>query len=590
MGRRLSTQLALLAGGLVLLLALGLLAVLPLLLAREHEALAARQLQARAAAAAALASSALAAAGCDALATCPPDRLDPAALAAQLAAATGAHVTLAGPNGRVWYAAPPGAAPPAALPAARAAVGDPAAPRIAIELVPPVASGPASPLVLGLLGVGLASALLAGVAAWRLGRGLECRLDALRQRVLVAAEHLPAAPPLVLPPGAPPALDRLAAAIERLLATARAQLRLREAERDRLDTILAHLADSVVIIAGGRIARLNPAAERLLGVRQAAAAGRTVAEVLRDHELVALVERGATEGTGAAFIEWRAPRRFLRASVTRLPGTADGQLLLVLHDLTELRRLEAVRRDFVANVSHDLRTPIAAVRAMVETLQDGAIDDPAAARDFLGRIEQEVLGLHRLVEQLLELSRLEAGHVRLALAPTDPAPLVASAVRRLTPLAERAGVALRAALPPALPPILVDAERITHVLIGVLHNAIKFTPPGGEIVVSAAVEPDRVRLSVRDTGVGLAPEQLERIFERFYKADEARAGGGTGLGLAIAKHTVQLHGGRIWAESAGPQRGTTVQIALPRAVPGASAASAPRSAGAEAEGHSPAAS
>jgi two-component system phosphate regulon sensor histidine kinase PhoR len=246
----------------------------------------------------------------------------------------------------------------------------------------------------------------------------------------------------------------------------------------------------------------------------------------------------------------------------------------VLQDLTELRRLETVRRDFVANVSHELRTPIAAIKAMVDTLQDGAIDDAEAARDFVARIESEVEGLHQLVEELLELSRLESGRARVALAPVDPAQLVQQAVRRLAALAERARVMLRAEAAADLPPVNADAERMAQVLVGVIHNAVKFTPPGGTIVVRAASDPAGVRLSVADSGVGLTPEELPRIFERFYKASQrapergpvgAAPAGGTGLGLAIAKHTVQLHGGAIWADSAGPGRGTTINISLPRA-------------------------
>jgi two-component system phosphate regulon sensor histidine kinase PhoR len=266
-----------------------------------------------------------------------------------------------------------------------------------------------------------------------------------------------------------------------------------------------------------------------------------------------------------AFVEWQRPRRWLRAAVSGFGSGEASQTLLLLQDLTELRRLETVRRDFVANVSHELRTPIAAIKAMVETLRDGAIDEPVAARDFVARIDDEIDGLHRLVEELLELSRLESGGVEVVLAPTPPAELVASAVRRLAPLAERAQVALRAECASDLPPVLADPERMEQVLVGVIHNAIKFTPPGGAIVVGATAEPDAVRLAVADSGVGVEPEHLERLFERFYKADRARAGGGTGLGLAIAKHTVQLHGGDIAVHSPGPGRGTTVTIALPRA-------------------------
>jgi len=372
-------------------------------------------------------------------------------------------------------------------------------------------------------------------------------------------------------------VSQLAGTLDRLTRAVQHSLERVGAERDRLDAVLSNLADGVVLIDGrGRIERLNPPAAQIVGVPSQQAPGRTAAEALRDHELVALVERArGMEGlprVTTAFLEWQQPPRFVRAAVTRFGPPDERQTLLVLQDLTELRRLETVRRDFVANVSHELRTPIAAIQAMVETLQDGAIEDAEAARDFVDRIENEVDGLHQLVEELLELSRLESGRARLVREPADPARLVEQAARRLAPLAERAGVALRAEAAAELPPVDVDAERMGQVLAGVLHNAVKFTPPGGEIVVRAAREGAGVRLSVADSGVGLAPDELPRIFERFFKAGRrapargqagAAPAGGTGLGLAIAKHTVQLHGGAIWAESDGPGRGTTIHISLP---------------------------
>jgi two-component system phosphate regulon sensor histidine kinase PhoR len=366
---------------------------------------------------------------------------------------------------------------------------------------------------------------------------------------------------------------QLTAALQRLTRAVQSSLERVAAERDRLDAVLANLADGVVMIDGaGRVVRLNPAASQILRVPPQAR-GRTIAEVLRDHELVTLVEQAssmdALPRVATAFLEWQQPPRFLRAAVTHFGPPDDRQTLLVLQDLTELRRLETVRRDFVANVSHELRTPIAAIKAMVETLQDGALDDPAAARDFVARIGDEVDGLHQLVEELLELSRLESGRAQIALASTDPAQLAEQAVRRLSPLAERAHVLLRTEPSAGLSLVDVDVERMGQVLVSVIHNAVKFTPPGGTIVVRTATDGDSVRLSVCDSGVGVLPENLPRIFERFYKVSQRApqhrpaAAGGTGLGLAIAKHTVELHGGTIWAESEGPGRGATIHIRLP---------------------------
>jgi two-component system phosphate regulon sensor histidine kinase PhoR len=420
-------------------------------------------------------------------------------------------------------------------------------------------------LLLAAAGAGLLALCAALLAAGWITRPLS---DVSRQAAALAVD--PTYRAGARPSTGPVEIVQLGETLDRLAGAVRDSLQRVGAERDRLDAVLGHLADGVLIVDGrGRVARLNPAAERLLGMPGALAAGRTAAEVLRDHELVQLVEQARAGPEPApvatAFVEWLRPRAWLRAAVSRFGTGQSSQTLLVLQDLTELRRLETVRRDFVANVSHELRTPIAAIKVMAETLRDGALDEPAVARDFVARIEEEIDGLYGLVEELLDLSRLESGRVEVVLVPTSPAALVASAVHRLAPLAERAGVVLQAECPDAVPGVLADRERIEQVLVAVIHNAIKFTPPGGAIDVRTATLPDRVQIAVADTGVGVAPEHLGRVFERFYKADQARAGGGTGLGLAIAKHTVQLHGGEIAADSPGPGRGTTVTVTLRRA-------------------------
>jgi two-component system phosphate regulon sensor histidine kinase PhoR len=243
------------------------------------------------------------------------------------------------------------------------------------------------------------------------------------------------------------------------------------------------------------------------------------------------------------------PNLFLRVVVTPfLRGEGRGYLV-VLQDLTELRRLQTVRQDFVSNVSHELRTPLASLRALVETLRDGALDDPPAAHRFLDRMEVEVDALTQMVEELLELSRIESGQVPLRLSPTLPSTVILPAVDRLRPQAERAGLKLHVDVPRDLPYVQMDAVRIHQVVTNLVHNAIKFTDPGGEVSISASAEAGTVKVIVADSGLGIAAEDLPRIFERFYKTDRSRAAGGTGLGLAIAKHIVQAHGGEICAES-----------------------------------------
>jgi two-component system phosphate regulon sensor histidine kinase PhoR len=234
-----------------------------------------------------------------------------------------------------------------------------------------------------------------------------------------------------------------------------------------------------------------------------------------------------------------------------------------MQDLSRIRRLETVRRDFVANVSHELRTPIASLKAMVEALEAGAMNDPAATRDFLTRMHGEVDGLAQLVAELLTLSRVESGEERPRPEPVEPIELVRPAVARLGALAGRSSVSLELDLPSRLPSVLADREKIGQVLTNLLHNAIKFTPAGGRVVVGAASEDGAVRFEVRDTGVGIARDEVDRVFERFYKSERSRAGGGTGLGLAIARHIVDAHGGSIAAKSEGPGRGSTFSFTLP---------------------------
>jgi two-component system phosphate regulon sensor histidine kinase PhoR len=195
-------------------------------------------------------------------------------------------------------------------------------------------------------------------------------------------------------------------------------------------------------------------------------------------------------------------------------------------------------------------------------LRDGALDDPPAAQRFLNRIETEVDALAQMVQELLELSRIESGQVPLRLRPTPVADVVLPPLERLSPQAERANLNMRVALPADLPPVLADAERARQVVTNLVHNAIKFTPAGGQVEIMAEVAGGEVIVSVRDTGVGIPAYDLSRIFERFYKADRARSSSGTGLGLAIAKHIVQAHAGRIWAESVEGQ-GSTFYFSLP---------------------------
>jgi two-component system phosphate regulon sensor histidine kinase PhoR len=256
-----------------------------------------------------------------------------------------------------------------------------------------------------------------------------------------------------------------------------------------------------------------------------------------------------------------SPRRWVQISAARLP---DGERsLLLLQDVTDMRRAEAARRDFVANVSHELRTPVAALKALVETLQAGALDDPEAGPDFLQRMHVEVDGLAQLVSELLELARAEAGKLELELGRWHPRDLLCEAVERTRPYAQRIDLQLdwHDELDPEVT-VEADARRIGQVLTNLLSNAVKFSPPGGRIETGVRLVEEWIEFWVADTGVGIPPDHLVRVFERFYKTDPSRASDGTGLGLAICKHVVQAHGGTIWAESGGEGRGATFRFTL----------------------------
>lgn len=334
--------------------------------------------------------------------------------------------------------------------------------------------------------------------------------------------------------------------------------------RMRWASAFASLSDGLLLVnSREEVTALNPAGAKLLDADLEWAVGKSFVLVVRDHELISLLREALRrQETRRSVIEFTRGDRIIEATAGPVAGFNEAYAVVLLRDVTELRRLETVRREFVANVSHELRTPIASIKAMVETLEAGAIEDRELTFDFLNRMVAESDRLAALVDDLLDLGRLESGRVNLHLEPLDPADLLTRAAERLRPQTERARVSLSTDLAIGLPRVLADRARIEQVILNLVHNAIKFTPAGGSITVTAEPRGNELVVAVKDTGAGIAPADQNRLFERFYKVDRSRRSEGTGLGLAITKHIVQAHEGAIWVESE-PGKGATFYFSLP---------------------------
>lgn len=361
----------------------------------------------------------------------------------------------------------------------------------------------------------------------------------------------------------PAELQELAASINHMAAALAEHIGAVSESRDLLDAVLDYLPSGVLCFdRTGALTVANPAARQVLALG-AADPGRHHTEVLRSSALQAAVDAAlAGRGSGPGPVAVPAGHRVLAA--TAVPGRAPGVgAVMVLHDVTEARRVEAMRRDLIANVSHELKTPVTAIQGFAETLLAGALDDPADARRFVEIMGQEARRLAALIQDLLDLARLESDPGAVQPGAADLADLARKVVARLLPRAEAAGVTLAAPAPAAVP-ARVDLRRMDQVVTNLVENSLLVTPPGGSITVRVTVQDRRAVLSVADTGSGIPPADLPRIFERFYRVEKGRSRrtGGTGLGLAIVKHVAEAHGGRVYAESE-LGRGTTVYVELP---------------------------
>jgi len=336
------------------------------------------------------------------------------------------------------------------------------------------------------------------------------------------------------------------------------------AEKNKLTSTLANMADGVIMTDfEGKVLLTNDAAEKFFDLKGQSVTEKSLIEVVRDHEVDTLLKQclKASKEQSIQF-ESSATKRFLRAIAVPIANDKPSGALLLFQDLTEVKNIQTMRRELVGNISHELRTPIAGIKAMVDTLNNGAIDDRKVAKDFLNRIDSEIDRLAQIVSELTELSRIETGTANLKMEQVNLNLLIEDIITQLNPLAARQQVTLSTEPAEDLPIINGDKDRIRQTLVNLIHNAIKFNRPGGSVKIATQSDKNIATVSIFDTGVGIAREDLPHVFERFYKADKARSTGGSGLGLAIAKHTIQAHGGTIRVQSE-EGKGSTFSFSLP---------------------------
>jgi two-component system, OmpR family, phosphate regulon sensor histidine kinase PhoR len=416
--------------------------------------------------------------------------------------------------------------------------------------------------------------LLGGAVSLLYSRAFAARVERLKDfsRRVAAGDFRP------LPAENPrDELADLALALNNTAAHMDETIRSLSGERNRSSAILRSMVEGVAVIdAQERLVFFNRAFSEILNLDSVGGEGHPVIEVVRNSELLSLIRRaiqgeeGLQSNIAMGIVQQRsfsvtaAPVKPLEASAAGGAAEKPSGAVVVLHDVSELRRLERVRQDFVANVSHEFKTPLTAIQGFAETLLAGALEDPKNNRRFLEIIRSHAARLARLTDDLLKLARIEAGKLEVAFQPVAVAELLESCSATTVLKASRKQISYTVRVPPELPPVLGDPGLLHDLLQNLLDNAIQYTPEGGQIDVSATAEAREAVITVTDTGIGIPLADQERIFERFYRVDAARSreAGGTGLGLSIAKHIVEAHGGRLWVESA-VGRGSQFFVSIP---------------------------
>ncbi len=356
--------------------------------------------------------------------------------------------------------------------------------------------------------------------------------------------------------------------------------RMAQVVGEKIDRLAKSLAETEALLGGmeegvlildlnGRIKKMNGAMGTILAHAFPSDVGKHYLEVFRDPELNDLIQATLADKKGhrRSLSPLGQPGKTfqVQSSSVQYPENGGEGVIVVFHDVTDLKHLERVRQDFVANVSHELRTPLTGIKGYVEALRDGGLQNPVQAEQFLGVIQRHSERMDKIVSDLLLLSEIESADRVLQSETVHLPELLRTAVETLRPLAEGKKQSLRVEPLEGLPTLRADSQKIHQVMINLLHNAISYTPEGGSIAVEAIPVSEGVEISVIDNGIGIPPDDLPRIFERFYRVDKGRSRelGGTGLGLSIVKHIVEAHGGQIRVESK-PGKGSRFTFFLPR--------------------------
>jgi two-component system phosphate regulon sensor histidine kinase PhoR len=368
----------------------------------------------------------------------------------------------------------------------------------------------------------------------------------------------------------PEVQDEVSEAFLKLVRSLKSRIARLEEEKVKTSAILNYMTEGVIgVDADLRIVVINPGAESILHLPSHGAKGKTLLEVTHQTQSEDLMARALeTQSHHTAEIELAYPEPMtLHMDAIGLPEkTGEMAGILVFYDITALRRLENMRKEFVANVSHELRTPLTSVNGFIETLLGGALKDAERSESFLKMMREDTQRLTRLIDDLLNLSQIESHELPLERKPLSLKEEVRKAATVLQPRLDEKKLRLEIEIPDAFPPVLADGDKLKQVLLNLLDNAVKFNRPGGRVIIRAQQTGRHAEIRIQDTGIGIPPEAAERIFERFYRVDKARASetGGTGLGLSIVKHIVEAHGGKVRCDSL-LGKGSTFFITLPLA-------------------------